>query len=229
MADIVSNPQKINDIEVAQDAPITEALMNKIGGSINYALDRSGLTVVEFLTSGTWLCPNGVTRVLLDGSGGGAGGNGNFNASQLGTPGGGAGRSMRVVSVVPGTNYTVTIGAGGVGGPSSNMDGGPGGDTSLGTVAIFSGASVGVPGALDNPPNQFGTNTPRSPQGFPAGSNSGFSAGGGAGGWGPGGNGAPSIAGNGFSAAANTGGGGGGGPQLGGGGNGGSGRLYIIY
>lgn len=39
MADIVSNIQKLNDIEVSQDEPLTEALITKIGANINGLID----------------------------------------------------------------------------------------------------------------------------------------------------------------------------------------------
>lgn len=40
MADLSSSEQKINDIETAQNAPVSEALKQKIGGSINWCIDE---------------------------------------------------------------------------------------------------------------------------------------------------------------------------------------------
>lgn len=40
MADITSSRQKINDIEVGDEAPISEALFEKFGANINYLIDE---------------------------------------------------------------------------------------------------------------------------------------------------------------------------------------------
>ncbi len=63
MADLPSGPPvKVNDVEVNQDTPITEALLNKLGVDINYLIDEVAslgvdignieLTQQQFLTSG---------------------------------------------------------------------------------------------------------------------------------------------------------------------------------
>lgn len=57
MADIASALAKMNDIEVAGDAPITEALLTKIGANINGLIDDSSsqavrLTALEGATYG---------------------------------------------------------------------------------------------------------------------------------------------------------------------------------
>ena len=87
-----------------------------------------------FNTSGTWTAPAGVKNVRLylrPGAGGGAsggGGGGGFSGNPgCGGSGGGSGGSGGAASgiylpatVVPGTTYTVTIGAGGIGGAASS-------------------------------------------------------------------------------------------------------------
>lgn len=40
MADIVSNRLKMNDIEIADEAPLSEALFEKFGANINYLIDE---------------------------------------------------------------------------------------------------------------------------------------------------------------------------------------------
>jgi len=40
MANLPSSAQYMNDLEVAQDKPVTEAVMSKVGSNINYLLDQ---------------------------------------------------------------------------------------------------------------------------------------------------------------------------------------------
>jgi len=84
-----------------------------------------------FFSSGTFTAPAGVTSVTVElwgGGGGGGGGGGavgdlaqmlNFVGPNIGGGGGGGGsggHKKSTVSVTPGSNYTVTVGAGGSGG-----------------------------------------------------------------------------------------------------------------
>ena len=100
----------------------------------------------KFTASGSWTAPSTVVRARVEGfGGGGGGGQGRAAGGPNNGSGGGGGAILRVltVPVVPGTTYTVTIGAGGSGGvyPSPNPT--TGGDTTFGTLAIFRGASFG--------------------------------------------------------------------------------------
>lgn len=82
------------------------------------AASRSERTV--FITSTqSWTAPADVTSVdiLLVGGGGGAGGNGGTATASGG--GGGGGVLQDSVPVTPNTAYTITIGAGGAGGPTT--------------------------------------------------------------------------------------------------------------
>lgn len=100
-----------------------------------------------FLANGSWIAPPGVTYVILTGfGGGGAGGSGGLgstigaNSSCGGGGGGGAQQKTQVAIVVPGTTYTIAIGAGGTAfGPQIN--GGDGNSTSFHdagySVAVF--------------------------------------------------------------------------------------------
>ena len=82
--------------------------------------------------SSTWTCPSGVTKVFITaiGAGGGGGGSGD-NKNYAGT-GGGAGhiKIKEPITVVPETEYTVVVGAGG----SAGSDGGAGSDGADGSV-----------------------------------------------------------------------------------------------
>lgn len=121
---------------------------------------------VPFLTSGSWLCPAGVTRIWLYGYGGGgggaggAGGHSGVTASSAagGGAGGGAVPEWIPVDVVPGTTYTITIGAAGSGGAAGppgtpGFAGGEGGDTiftdGAGLTITFKGAHGGIRGQYD--------------------------------------------------------------------------------
>lgn len=90
-----------------------------------------------FTTSGTWVCPTGLTSATVwlrpgasGGGGGGAGGRGFVGSSGGGGGGGGAGGAGSAadlvsfpVALVPGATYAVTVGAGGVGGTGSTGSG----------------------------------------------------------------------------------------------------------
>lgn len=135
---------------------------------------------VVFTASGSWVCPRGVTEVILHGvGGGGGGGGGSRNAAGTTNPsgagGGGALLGVARVAVTPGTTYTVTIGTGGTGGAGATVDGtaGAGGqdgtDTTFAdpvptTLATFYGAGGGSGGptaasqyARGGLPNKCGT------------------------------------------------------------------------
>jgi len=189
------------------------------------------LTKETFTSSGTWTCPPGVTSVLLFGcGGGGGGGRGGMPGSLVGGGGWGAQVLFEQVTVVPGTDYTVTIGAGGGGVALINGAGNAGGNTTFGALATFPGGAGGTlagtllydhqtKGAQPGVPSvdSAGQDTE---YGF-GGAGTGNSTGGGAS-YGDG-------ASFGGSAAANTGGGGGGAHVFDNGGNGGSGILEIYY
>lgn len=120
----------------------------------------TGLRKEYFTNSGTWICPVGITNILVIGTGGGGGGAG---GSYYSLPGGGGGASIQqtqYVSVSPGISYTVTIGAGGSGGTAGTVGVDPiigtdGGATTLvnGGVNYFytlGGGKAGFDGASGN-------------------------------------------------------------------------------
>src|ERR1035437_7954274 len=63
-----------------------------------------------FNSSAIWPIPAGVTKIMVEVWGGGGGG-GNYVAAIGG--GGGGGYGKNILTVIPSTNYTVTVGAGG--------------------------------------------------------------------------------------------------------------------
>ena len=71
----------------------------------------------EFVQSGSWRAPAGVTRVLVEAWGAGGGGGDGAPRGTTGGGGGGAGAYQRgVVPVVAGETYDIVVGAGGGGG-----------------------------------------------------------------------------------------------------------------
>ena len=152
MADIVSNIDKMNDVEISADAPLTQTVMDKIGANINGLIDIAGSFQSEtFNSSGTWTAPEGVTSCVVIGCGGGGGAGGaNYNGDQGESAGGyGALRGVAFCSVTPFTSYTVTIGAGGAGGSgTSGAAGATGSNTTFGSLATFLGAPGGSGGTF---------------------------------------------------------------------------------
>jgi hypothetical protein len=178
-----------------------------------------------FGSNGSWTAPAGVTTAHLSGcAGGGGGGNGPGGDNGGGGGGGGDGSEEEVaVTVVPGTTYTVTIGAGGS--PEN-----AGGATSFGSLLTWSGggagqdgAAGGAGGAAGGPGGQAGLG------GFMCSTGGGYRISiGGAGGGSPFGAGGSGGVGAGPGQAGGPGGGGGGGGD--GGGNwGGNGFLKVRY
>jgi hypothetical protein len=98
----------------------------------------SGINAADvFASSGTWTCPAGVTQVLAAVAGGGGGGSG--GNSNLSRTGGAGGLGIGLLSVSPGSVYTVTVGAGGAG---SNGSSDAGGSSTFMTITSTGGAGA---------------------------------------------------------------------------------------
>ena len=131
-----------------------------------------------FTTSGTWVCPQGVTSVQIEAWGGGGGGGGAANTTNYRGAGGGGGAYQKITSlaVTAGQTYTVTIGSGGIagtvsanGGLGSNStfmlgatslliaNGGSGGQTQ--TTSSFPIAGIGGVGTFNGGNGFIGTTT----------------------------------------------------------------------
>lgn len=119
----------------------------------------------EFTSSGNWTAPTGVNavEVLLVGGGGGSGGTGGGGGTPFANgAGGGGGVRKEFVSVTPGTNYVVTIGAGGTAGSTSPNNGGTGGNTSLGNIISVGGGGGGALGNSNVSSGGVGVTAPAS-------------------------------------------------------------------
>ena len=176
---------------------------------------RKRKVITEIITQTTsWTCPDGVTSVHVRVFGAGAGGRAPSSGNATGGNGGGGGHmSTAMLTVVPGTTYPVTIGAGG----DSNSAGGA---SSFGTL-------LSAYGAYDNDGGTGGGGGGASSTNYFHGNNGGdgdYGGGGGAGGgYGSSGTpGSPGTGGNGNNGANGNGthGGNGGDGMAGGGGTG---------
>ncbi|WP_275268753.1 phage tail protein [Pantoea ananatis] len=134
--------------EVLKNLGFVEAVQNEISRSRG---------VKQFISSGKFQVPDGVTTIYLSGCAGGGGGGGGgcrTNTSEFGggAGGGGAGQSVikRAITVKSGEIVDVIIGAGGVGGTTSvNSDGksgGSGGNTVFGSYLTLIAGQGGDPG-----------------------------------------------------------------------------------
>lgn len=96
----------------------------------------------EFTANGTWVCPRGVTSILLDivGGGGGGGGSQASDSSSGAGGGGGGGLKNQSVSVTALNFYTITVGSAGA---ASNTTGGNGGNGGNSTAFGFTGTGGG--------------------------------------------------------------------------------------
>ena len=98
-------------------------------------------TVVVKMTTGTWTCPAGVTRAKVTVVGGGA--SCTVLAASQGLGGAGGGATIAWVTVVPGTAYTCTVGAGGAAPSAGNTNNNGGGNSEFSGGAITLQASGG--------------------------------------------------------------------------------------
>ena len=100
-----------------------------------------------FSTPGTytWTCPPNVTTIQVEAWGGGGAGGGTGTLGVVKTGGGGGGGAYAKtssVTVVPGNNYTIIVGAGGTGVSAAN--GNAGGNSSFGSLVIAAGGNGGT-------------------------------------------------------------------------------------
>jgi len=111
------------------------------------ALSGFGQATVTRTVSGTYTIPTGVTAITVECWGGGGEGGDNSTTNDGSGGGGGGAYTKTTLIVIPGTNYNVTIGAGGSG---ASGTGNPGGDTWFGTGTVVTAnvlASGGQGGA----------------------------------------------------------------------------------
>jgi hypothetical protein len=103
-------------------------------------------TTVAFTSTTTWTCPYGVTTVTVKCWGGGGSGGGTSTNTQYGGGGGAGGAyAQKDVTVVPGTTYTVTVGATKTGTTAAGSQGNPTWFSTVGTVYAEGGQGGAAP------------------------------------------------------------------------------------
>lgn len=146
---------RYSDTNAAQ----TEAVSLRLQGLADTiaAQSEAGTTMtVVYTATGSWTAPTGVTSVIVECLGGGQGGAAG-NATAGGTGGRGGDYARSTLTVVPGTAYTVTVGAASAVAANGNSSwfntattirgkGGNNADTTIGTVQFAGG--TGAAGAL---------------------------------------------------------------------------------
>lgn len=151
-SDILTAVQDVNSIIAARnaangiaplDADSLTPLANLPITPINTGIDVKRTPAV----TQNWAVPAGVTRVRVRacGAGGGGGYTSAGTGGDHGGGGGGGGYIEHVFTVVPGSNFTYQVGAGGPGGPSSgDNDGTDGGDTTVTSPASATPSSYTI-------------------------------------------------------------------------------------
>lgn len=163
-------------------------------------------TIMSFTSTGTttWVAPVGVTSVqyLVVGGGGGGG-------SNRGGGGGAGGMLTGTLSVTPGNSYTVTVGSGGAGAPSTGAAS-DGTQSVFGSITAFGGghgSGANVPGCGTGGSGGGNNDTGLGCAGTTGQGNAGGNGGGGSGSrGGGGGGGAGAVGANGTSGAGGNGG-----------------------
>ena len=111
-----------------------------------------GKTLVwkEFLSTSSWTAPSDVTQIKALVCGGGGGGMTSTSGACDAVIGGHGSVQEVILTVVPGTSYTITIGAGGAKATTSsgNGTGSDGGSTSIGSLFTLNGANGGAVGNI---------------------------------------------------------------------------------
>ena len=188
----------------------------------------------------TWTCPENITNISVVAVGGGGGGG---NSTSYGASGGGGGGLIWVnnITVIPNTDYLITVGAGGQGSTNGTSNGEDGGDTDFNDLLIAQGGKGGQSSGASNTNLTGGNGGHRSiniPGNTTYGGGTGGNGGTNSGDWCGGGGGAGGYTGNGGNGNINAyhdngqdgqGGGGGGGAVFDGAGNSAPGGGVGIY
>jgi hypothetical protein len=189
MAAVTPANVEIQVEEVKPDFSVNAGTFSRIAGAVNYAQKKQFSKIIDYTIPGVYsfTCPTNITEILIEAIGGGGGG-----YAGVGSGGGGSVLTQTFYPVIPGNNYSLTVGAGGgasAQGGSTIFDGvtlsqgGPGGVVDTLSQMPLAGGTVGrspflggLPIAADHYRNSLPTSTAK----FGPGGNSGGFGGGGA-------------------------------------------------
>jgi hypothetical protein len=144
-----------------QDGAVTAAkiasgqVVKSLNGLTDFVtLASAGVPNIQvFISSGTFVVPTNVTKIMVEmwggGGGGGAYGCQNVTNCNPGGGGGSGGYAFNVFNVTPGASYTVTTGSGGSGGIGGGGGGISGGTTTFGGLMSAGGGSGGSNGGFN--------------------------------------------------------------------------------
>jgi len=127
-------------------------LLNALPAPAASATPRGGQV---FTSNGSWTVPVGVSFAKVTCVGGGGGGSAGYATfgpdphPHDGVSGGCGAMSFTYLAVTAGNTYTVTIGAGGLGGPTPSIPAQDGGQTSFGITAAYAGGGGHGVGQVD--------------------------------------------------------------------------------
>ena len=207
--------------EAIAESPVKEELKLKSAMGIEAA-------TTTFTATTSWICPAGVTNITVQCWGGGGSGGGTSTNNALGGGGGAGGAYARkVLTVVPGNSYTITVALAIAGAQAAGVQGNPTWFWTAATVYAEGGAGGAAPnfatanGGIGSAAASIGDFVRAGGNGANGTTTIGGAGGGGAGSTGTGGNASGTTAGTG----AASGGGNGGAGTASGGGDGGTGGL----
>lgn len=142
---ISSTSSSVSSTSVSSTSSSSSTSTTLPPSNIDYAYQDEApvTTILQFTpkSPSIWVCPPQVTSVLAEAWGSGGGGGGTQNAGGTGGGGGGGGGyGHSIVSVTPGTSYTVTVGVGGTAGAATPTNGGNGNVSWFSTSGTVEGA-----------------------------------------------------------------------------------------
>ena len=163
ITDTVTGNQTLSQIDSVTSIPLGSVQITQGQVTFDGAGTRSDGGVQGTLTTGSysasgyytysWTCPAGVYSVSVVTVGAGGGGGGGYTGIGGGSGGGGGGGGLGYrnnISVIPGVQYTVVVGVGGLGWVTASNpgNGGPGGDSYfINTSTVKGGGGAGGLGA----------------------------------------------------------------------------------
>jgi hypothetical protein len=111
--------------------------------------------VTTFTSSGTWVCPPGITSITVQAWGGGGAGGGASTTNKLcGGGGGGGAYASSTVAVTPGNSYNIVVGSGGT---ASTGNGGNGGNSTFNATTVVAAGGTGGTAGGNGPGGAGGT------------------------------------------------------------------------